>query len=35
MHLCMNDILNEYTLSITIRSILKQDLSVGMKWEDK
>ncbi len=35
MHLCMNDILNEYTLSITIRSNLNQDLSVGMKWEDK
>jgi len=31
----MNDTLNEYTLSITIRSNLNQDLSVGMKWEDK
>lgn len=35
MYLCMNDILNKYTLTITIRSNLNQDVSVGMKWEDK
>jgi hypothetical protein len=35
MHICMNDILNEYTSSITIGSNLNDDASVGMKWADK
>lgn len=35
MHVYMNDILKEYTLSITIRFSLNQDVLVNMKWEDK
>lgn len=35
MYLSMNDILNKYTLTITIRSYLNQDVYVGMKGEDK
>lgn len=35
MYLCMNDILNKYALTITIRFNLNDDPSVGMKWEEK
>lgn len=35
MYLCMNDILNKYALTITIRFNLNDEASVGMKWEEK